>query len=108
MDAFDVWVELEARDDADRVVYHSGFIEDDGRGPVDKGAHFYKSFLLDAHGNPINKRNAFAARSVLYTRLIPPGAADTVHYRIKIPSDAKGNLHLKVSPVTLEGDSTFS
>jgi len=98
VDAFDVWVELEARDDSGRVVYHSGFIEDNGdgsgNGPVDRGAHFYKSFLLDAHGNPINKRNAYAARSVLYTRLIPPGAADTVHYRIVVPRDIKGNLHL--------------
>ncbi len=93
VDAFDVWVELEARDDSGRVVYHSGFLEN-GNGPVDPGAHFYKSFLLDAHGNPINKRNAFAARSVLYTRLIPPGAADTVHYRIIVPRDTKGNLHL--------------
>jgi Flp pilus assembly protein TadD len=98
VDAFDVWVELEARDDSGRVVYHSGFIEDNGNGsgngPVDRGAHFYKSFLLDAHGNPINKRNAYAARSVLYTRLIPPGAADTVHYRLTVPRDLRGNLHL--------------
>jgi len=93
VDAFDVWVELEARDDSGRVVYHSGFLEN-GNGPVDRGAHFYKSFLLDAHGNPINKRNAYAARTVLYTRLIPPGAADTVHYRINVPRDVKGNLHL--------------
>ncbi len=93
VDAFDVWVELEARDDSGQVVYHSGFIEN-GNGPVDPGAHFYRSFLLDAHGNPINKRNAFAARSVLYTRLIPPGAADTVHYRIAVPRDVKGNLRL--------------
>lgn len=95
VDAFDVWVELEARDDSGEVVYHSGFVEDNGRGPVDRSAHFYRAFLLDAHGNPINKRNAFAARSVLYTRLIPPGAADTVHYRLMVPRGVKGNLHLK-------------
>ncbi len=28
----------------------------------------------------INKRNAWQARSVLYVRLIPPGAADVAHY----------------------------
>jgi tetratricopeptide (TPR) repeat protein len=48
---------------------------------------------LDGEGNMINKRNAWQARSVLYVRLIPPGAADTVaHYRVKIPKDAKGPL----------------
>ncbi len=62
--------------------------EDDGNGPVDPGAHFYRSLQVDAHGNPINKRNAWATRAVVYVRLIPPGAADTVHYRLHIPNNA--------------------
>jgi tetratricopeptide (TPR) repeat protein len=88
VDAFDVWVELEVRDDRGRKILHSGLVEDGGKGPVESGAHFYRSLMLDEHGNPINKRNAFAARSVAYVRLIPPGAADTVHYRLRIPPDA--------------------
>ena len=66
-----------------------------GKGPVEPGAHFYRSLLLDEHGNPINKRNAWAARSVAYVRLIPPGAADTVHYRLQIPQDAGDRITLK-------------
>ena len=62
VDAFDVWVELEA---------------------------------VDEHGNPINKRNAWSARSVAYVRLIPPGAADTIHYRLQIPEDAGDKIYLK-------------
>jgi len=88
VDAFDVWVELEARDDRGRTVLHSGAVADEGSGPVDPGAHFYRSLQLDEHGNPINKRNAWATRSVAYVRLIPPGAADTVHYRLDVPADA--------------------
>ena len=65
---------------------------DGGKGPVEPGAHFYRSLLLDEHGNPINKRNAWAARSVAYVRLIPPGAADTIHYRLRIPEDC-GDTH---------------
>jgi hypothetical protein len=72
VDAFDVWVELEAVDDRGRVIFHSGAVEDEGRGPVEPGAHFYRALLLDEHGNRINKRNAWAARSVAYVRLIPP------------------------------------
>jgi tetratricopeptide (TPR) repeat protein len=88
VDAFDVWVELEAVDDRGRTILHSGLMQDEGKGPVEPGAHFYRSLLLDDHGNLINKRNAWAARSVAYVRLIPPGAADTVHYRLQIPPDA--------------------
>ena len=95
VDAFDVWLELQARDATGRILCWSGRVDDDGRGPVEKGAHFYRSYLLDGEGNAINKRNAWQARSVLYVRLIPPGAADTVHFRVPIPRDAVG-------PVTLE------
>jgi len=94
VDAFDIWLELQGRDADGRVVFWSGMVEDDGKGPVEPGAHFYRSYQLDAEGNPINKRNAWQSRSVLYVRLIPPGAADVVHYRMRIPEDAKGPITL--------------
>jgi tetratricopeptide (TPR) repeat protein len=93
-DAFDIWLELEATDATGRVIFWSGRVEDGGRGPVEPGAHFYKAYQLDGDGNEINKRNAWQARSVLYVHAIPPGAADTVHYLLKIPKDAKGPIHL--------------
>ena len=95
VDAFDVWLELQASDDTGRVIFWSGMVEGDGKGPVEKGAHFYRSLQLDAIGNPINKRNAWATRSVAYVRLIPPGAADTVHYRLTIPRSVTGHINLK-------------
>jgi Flp pilus assembly protein TadD len=94
VDAFDVWLELAGRDATGKVVYWSGMVQDDGKGPVEPGAHFYKSYQLDGDGNPINKRNAWQARSVLYVRLIPPGAADVAHYRVRIPADAVGPITL--------------
>jgi tetratricopeptide (TPR) repeat protein len=95
VDAFDVWVELEAVDARGKTILHSGSVADDGRGPVEPGAHFYRSLLIDEHGNVINKRNAWAARAVAYVRLIPPGAADTVHYRLDVPNDVVGPITLR-------------
>ena len=95
VDAFDVWVEFEAVDDQGRVLLHSGAAADGGSGPVDPGAHFYRSLQLDERGNPINKRNAWMTRSVAYVRLIPPGAADTVHYRLQVPDDAGDRIFLR-------------
>ena len=94
VDAFDVWLELQAKDDQGKILFWSGKVEDNGKGPVDPGAHFYRALLLDEHGNPINKRNAWAARSVAYVHLIPPGAADTAHFLLQIPADARGKIHL--------------
>lgn len=94
VDAFDIWLELQGRDATGRVVFWSGRVEDDGKGPVETGAHFYRSYQLDGEGNPINKRNAWQARSVLYVRLIPPGAADVAHFRMRVPEDAVGPITL--------------
>ena len=92
VDAFDVWLELQAVDDKGQTIFWSGKVEDDGKGPVEPGAHFYKSLQIDAHGNPINKRNAWATRATVYVHLIPPGAADTVHFRMHVP-ETRGTAH---------------
>jgi Tfp pilus assembly protein PilF len=94
VDAFDTWIELKAVDDKGQTIFWSGKVEDDGKGPVDPGAHFYRSLQVDEHGNPINKRNAWATRAVVYVRLIPPGAADTVHYRLSVPGYTGSNIKL--------------
>ena len=105
VDAFDVWVELEVVDSNGKRIFHSGRLEDaglarggppnGGPGPVEPGAHFYRSLMLDEHGNVINKRNAWATRSVAYVRLIPPGAADTVHYRLRVPEDCGDRITVR-------------
>jgi tetratricopeptide (TPR) repeat protein len=95
VDAFDVWLELQAVDEKGQTIFWSGKVEDHGKGPVEPGAHFYKSLQIDGHGNPINKRNAWATRSVVYVRLIPPGAADTVHFRMHVPESAGEHITLR-------------
>jgi tetratricopeptide (TPR) repeat protein len=99
VDAFDVWLELQAMDEKGQTIFWSGKVEDDGKGPVERGAHFYRSLQIDGHGNPVNKRNAWATRSVVYVHLIPPGAADTAHFRLHIPDNAgdKITLHAKLN-----------
>jgi len=99
VDAFEVWLELQATDEKGQVLFWSGKVEDDGKGPVEPGAHFYRSLQIDGHGNPINKRNAWATRSVVYVHLIPPGAADTAHFRLHISENAgdKITLHAKLN-----------
>ncbi len=94
VDAFDTWLELRGVDDRGQIVFWSGMVEEGGKGPVEKGAHFYRSLQVDGHGNPINKRNAWATRSVVYVHLIPPGAADTVHFRMKVPAKAGSKINL--------------
>ncbi len=95
VDAFDVWVEFEVLDATGTRLFWSGRVADNGRGPVDPGTHFYRALQIDAHGNPIDKRNAFHMRGLVYARLIPPGAADVAHFRVSVPKDAAGPLTLR-------------
>ncbi len=76
VDAFDVWLELQATDEKGQILLQ-----------------------IDAHGNVINKRNAWSSRATVFVHLIPPGAADTVHFHMHIPENAgdKINLHAKLS-----------
>ena len=94
VDAFDVWLELRGAGRRRAAsIFWSGRVDDDGKGPVEPGAHFYRSYQLDGDGNPINKRNAWQARSVLYVRLIPPGAADVAHFRVDDSAGREGPDH---------------
>jgi len=97
VDAYDTWLELKGTDDKGQTIFWSGMVENDNNanGPVEKGAHFYRSLQIDGHGNPINKRNAWATRAVVYVHLIAPGAADTVHYRVRIPESAGNKISLQ-------------
>ncbi|MEM6782400.1 MAG: multiheme c-type cytochrome, partial [Bacteroidota bacterium] len=92
VDAQEAWVELRATDATGRTLLLSGDVDEGGT--VDPSAHFYRNLMVDGHGNPIDKRNAFAARATVYVNLIPPGAADVVHYRLAVPDDV-------VAPVTV-------
>ncbi len=98
-DAYEVWLELQAKDETGRILFWSGETEEDpchpGRkGPIEADAHFYGTLAVDQQGNPINKRNAWARRAVIYSRMIPPGAADVVHFRLPIPQDCGPTLTL--------------
>ena len=95
VDAFDVWLELQAVDEKGQTIFWSGKVEDNGKGPVEPGAHFYKSLQIDAHGNAINKWNAWSTRATVYVHLIPPGAADTVHFRMHVPESAGEHITLR-------------
>jgi Tfp pilus assembly protein PilF len=95
VDAFDVWLELQAVDEKGQTIFWSGKVEGNGKGPVEPGAHFYKSLQIDAHGNAINKRNAWSTRATVYVHLIPPGAADTVHFRMHVPESAGNHITLR-------------
>ncbi|MDE2996927.1 MAG: multiheme c-type cytochrome [Bacteroidota bacterium] len=92
-DAQEAWLEVRIESGGETLL-HSGFVRD---GIVDSTAHFYRSVLVDAAGNRIDKRNAFAARTGVYVNLIPPGSADVAHYEFTTPDEWQGPVRIEAT-----------
>ena len=61
---------------------------------LDPWSHFVNAYVLDREGNRIDRRNAEDIFTKLYDNQIPPGAADTIHYRLDMPELAKGDVEV--------------
>jgi tetratricopeptide (TPR) repeat protein len=95
VDAHEVWLELRATDETGRTLFWSGVVHDGGEGIVDPGAQNFRARMVDARGNPIDRRNAFHTRAVAWVNLIPPGAADVSHYRLQVPADCGDEIRVE-------------
>ena len=60
---------------------------------MDPWAHFCNAYVLDRNGNRIDRRNVEDIFVPLYDHQIPPGAADVVHYRLRVPEGLRRARH---------------
>lgn len=90
-DSNQIWVELTARQGG-RIIGKSG--HRDEREIIDPWSHFVNTFMLDRNGDRINRRNAQDIFTPLYSHQLPPGAGQTIHYRIDIPSDSSEPIEI--------------
>lgn len=88
-DSNQVWLELTVSA-GDEVIAASGQM--DGQQQVDSQAHFVNTFMLDRHGQRIDRRNVQDIFVPLYEHQIPPGAAQSVHYRLTVPVQTRQPL----------------
>lgn len=91
-DSNEIWLDVTVTS-GDRTLGRSGRIDE--AGDVDPWSHFVNSYILDRHGNRIERRNVPDIFVSLYDHQIPPGAADVVHYQFRVPDDV-------VEPVTVQ------
>ena len=97
VDSNELWVTLELwldNGDGEELLAASGSINAT-TGEIDPSSHFITAYLLDRNGNRIEKRNVEDIFVALYNHQIPPGAADVVHYQIKLPEKNWQTIRLK-------------
>jgi tetratricopeptide (TPR) repeat protein len=93
IDSNEVWVDVTVKS-GERVIGRSGAL-DPASNELDPWAHRINAFVIDREGNRINRRNPEDIFVPLYNNQIPPGAADAVHYKFRVPDDA-------TEPITIE------
>jgi tetratricopeptide (TPR) repeat protein len=103
-DSNQVWVDITVRD-GDRVIGRSGGMNETGE--VDPWSHFINAYVLDRHGNRIDRRNGQDIFVALYNHQIPPGAADVIHYAFRVPEDARGPVTVEVAVRYRKFDTTY-
>lgn len=94
VDSNEIWLDVKVTSGG-RVIGRSGSVDAGKNNEVDPWSHFVNVFMLDKDGNRIDRRNAQDIFTPLYNHQIPPGAGQTVHYGLNIPSDV-------TAPVTVE------
>lgn len=92
-DSNEVWLDITLKA-GDRVIGRSGGMDDVRE--VDRWSHFVNAFVIDRHGNRINRRNAQNIFIPLYNHQMPPGTGQTVHYGFRVPEGLKGPITVDV------------
>lgn len=90
-DSNETWVSLEAASGGARF-FASGVLGEDGR--LDAAADRLSTLVIDQHGQYMDRRQPQDIRVPLYNNGIGPGAARVVHYRVRVPDDARGPITL--------------
>lgn len=103
-DSNEVWVDVEMTS-GNEIIARSG-----GKnhiGEVDPWSHFINVYMLDRHGNRIDRRNAHDIFVPLYDNQIPPGASDVIHYLFKVPENVNTSLTVNVKLLYRKFDTTY-
>ena len=88
------WLDFRAHLGGESLLRSGGL--DEG-GYLDPSAHTYLAVAVTEEGKRIDKRDAQNMQTNAWSRVIGPGTADLVRYRLTIPADAQiGRLELAV------------
>ncbi len=94
-DSNEIWLEVTVTSDG-KTIGQSGKRDPEKGNEVDPWSHFVNVFMLDKDGNRIARRNPQDIYTPLYNHQIPPGAGQTVHYKLEVPEEITGPLTVNV------------
>jgi tetratricopeptide (TPR) repeat protein len=99
LDSNEAWIHFVVKDsEKGEVIFESGAI-DPKTLVADKHAHHYRAVFVNEKSEEADKRNPHDFRTLVHVKVIGPGTADVVRYRITVPAEWAGR--------TLEASATL-
>jgi hypothetical protein len=86
LDLIQSWIEVEVRDEAERVVFSSG--KPDAKLMIPPGTFLFKAEPVDRFGNLIDRHNLWEMVGVRYRRSLFPGYSDIARYTFACPASS--------------------
>jgi hypothetical protein len=86
LDIIQSWINLEVTDEAGRVLFASGSVDEDHF--IQPGSFMFKAEAVDRYGNLIDRHNLWEMVGVRYRRALFPGFSDVARYSVDCPSSA--------------------
>jgi len=83
LDIIQAWVEIKVKDEAGRMVYQSGGLDE--RHFIEPGSFIFKAEPVDQYGNLIDRHNLWEMVGVRFRRSLFPGFADAADYAFDCP-----------------------
>lgn len=104
-DSNEVWLDVTVSSDGRVIGRSGGMRERDGE--VDPWSHKINAYVIDRAGRRIDRRNAADIFISLYNHEIPPGAADVIHYKFRVPANASKPISVEVTLRFRKFDATL-
>ncbi len=102
LDIIQAWVELTVKDEAGRLVYQSGALDE--RHFIEPGSFIFKAEPVDQYGNLIDRHNLWEMVGVRFKRSLFPGFGDAADYSFHCP----GGSAVGAQPLAPSTEHQFS
>ncbi|MFM8386751.1 MAG: hypothetical protein ACKOCB_08060 [Planctomycetia bacterium] len=94
IDSNEVWLDVRVTSGGKAIGRSGGMGE---AREVDPWSHFINAFVLDRKGQRIDRRNAEDIFLPLYNHQVGPGAADVIHYRLRVPEGTTEPIEVELA-----------
>ncbi len=91
-DLYEAWLEFTVKDAGGNLIYHSGFLNPDGR--IDERAHSFTNRPVNLEGDFVDNHQVWTIHSMAYDNTIQAGRSALVRYEFAVPAGTKGPLTL--------------